>query len=55
MEPSDILVVWSRVQITAYAGEGLEGWNVVAVGTRQSHNPANPDLEEAPLGIKMPK
>lgn len=35
--------------------EGLEGWSVVAVGTLQNHNPANPDLEEAPLGIEMPK
>ena len=35
--------------------EGLEGWSVIAVGTLQSHNAADPDLEEAPLGAEMSK
>lgn len=49
------LVIWSRIQSTAYIYEGLEGRSVVAVGSLYSHNPANPDLEKAPLGIEMPK
>lgn len=54
VEPADIFVVWSSPDYCICC-EGLEGWSVVAVGTLQSHNPANPDLEEAPLGTEMPK